>query len=93
MSASTPTSTSADSAGLPAKKPKKPRGSNVTKTDKSLFLRLVQFHDKDGILFVTSKTDRVKEKKAKAWEGIIRYITFPRTNPLAISCMICLQAR
>jgi hypothetical protein len=64
--------TDSTSPFAPAKKPKKPRGSNVTKTDKSLFLRLVQFHDKDGILFVTSKTDRVKEKKAKAWEGIIR---------------------
>jgi hypothetical protein len=42
-------STSSEAEG--ASKPKKPRGSNVTKSDKLLFLTLFKFHDKEGTLF------------------------------------------
>jgi hypothetical protein len=63
-------STSSEAVG--ASKPKKPRGSNVTKSDKLLFLTLVKFHDKEGTLFDTGRTDKVKEVKAEKWKKILR---------------------
>jgi hypothetical protein len=55
-----------------AAKKQKTRGANATLEDKTLFLRLLSYHDKKKVLFGTSRNDKAKEEKNIIWAKMIR---------------------